>query len=297
MRVSADGRKSVGGIPYDVFFDDPLAIAADSQSVASTAKATAPQSTPTPQPAATETAPMPANSSAEADWGAVITMENVQDEVKKVRNHLKASLQAVGTYNGNYKDLQVDGATLAALAAIVNRHPDSVSWKENAKYVRDLGREITKSSTALGAEPYEKTRTAYEKLEAVLNGTLPPDLGNAEPTRPFQEVADRNGLMRRMKNSYEWLSSNVNSESVFKKEQETVAHESQLLTALATVVAHPGYGSAEEAEYRTYAKKMIDASLAAAEATKAGDYSKFSESLAVVNKACNECHADYRFAE
>ena len=71
-----------------------------------------------------------ANQRAGFALGQSVPISVIETEVKMIRNHLRQSLQTVGTYNGSYKEIQCDGATLAAIAAVAIEHPASLSWKD-----------------------------------------------------------------------------------------------------------------------------------------------------------------------
>jgi cytochrome c556 len=291
VRVDADGRKWVADIPYDVFFNDPLAVVSDTNTVASTPGNTAAPITPAPAES-----PTPANTAPTAagdDWKSYISMELLQDETKRLRNHLTASLQSQGTYNGNYKELQVDGAMFAAIAGIVANHPESITWKPNSRFVREFGFELSESAKGLGKEGYTKSQNASEKLVAVLDGNLPADAGDPPPTRPFGETANRAGVMKRIEKASEWMRSNINTEAKFKGELEQIQKEATLLAALAKVVSDESYDSASEEDYQGFAKRLLDGGREAAAAAQEQAYPKFGEALNKIQNACAECHASY----
>ncbi|MDZ4686542.1 MAG: hypothetical protein SH850_15845 [Planctomycetaceae bacterium] len=288
VRIDADGRKWIGDIPYDVFFDDPLAVVSN----AATVPTMSPGGTPpvAPQTPSTPSPTTPAGGV--ADWKSMISMDQLVDETKRVRNHLTSSLQSQGTYNGNYKELQVDGAVMAAIAGIVAQHPDDVSWKPNARYVKDYGHKLFEASKALGREPYEQSQTSAEGLAAVLSGNLPADAGDPAD-KPFGEVAHRAGVMKRIEKASEWMRSNIDSETVFKKEKDQILTEATLLAVLGKVVSDPSYESADEDDYKGFAQRLIDGGRDAVTATQEQAYPKFQEAINKITKACADCHANY----
>ena len=291
VRVDVDGRKWIGDIPYDVFFDDPLAVVSDSSKVAPAPGATQPV-----KPAETPSSPTPTTTTTAggaADWQTFIPMEQLQEETKRIRNHLTGALQSQGTYNGNYQELQADGAMIAAVAGIVSQHSEDVSWKPNSRFVRDFGLELTESSKALGKADYTKSQAAADKIIAVLDGNLPADAGDPAPARPFGETANRWGLMKRIEKANEWLRSEINTESKFKSEIEKVQKEATWIAVLGTVVTDPSYDYADEEDYKAFAKKLIDGANEAAAAAKDQSYPKFTEGINKVQKVCSECHTSY----
>lgn len=290
VTVDADGRKWLGDIPVDVFFDDPLAVVQDSAKVATAA------TTPAETPAPTTETPAPTKTAAAGDvgsrWKELISIDQLQSETKRIRNHLTVALQSGGTYNGHYKELQVDGAVLAAIANIVAEYPESVTWKPNAKYLRDYGLQLNESSKALGKEAYEKSQAASEKTMAVLDGNAPSD-ENIAAQRPFGEVASRAGVMKRIEKASEWMRTNIATESKFKGELEQIQNEATIIATLGTVVTDESYESAGEEDYKGWAKNLIDGAREAVQSTQDQAFPKFQSAINKINKACQDCHASY----
>ncbi|OYW21246.1 MAG: hypothetical protein B7Z55_05980 [Planctomycetales bacterium 12-60-4] len=295
VRVDADGRKWIGDIPWDVFFDDPLAVVANNTPVggapaAGTASMT-PMESPFPE---TPASPSPSAAGGAVDWKSLVTMEQIADEAKRIRNHLTSSLQSQGSYNGNYKDLAVDGAVVSALAAVAGLHPGDISWKANSRFLREYGLQLNGAAVGLGRENYSASQTAAENIEAVLNGNLPGNAGDPPAARPFAEVASRAGLMNRMEKASEWMRANINAESVFNKELEQIRQESAILGLFAKIISDKTYDSTEEEDYVRPAGLLVAAAHEAVVSTEEKSYAKFQDAMNQIKKACDECHLSYR---
>lgn len=292
VTVDAIGRKWIGDIPYDVFFEDPLALVSDSAKVATPAPTV---TTPLDDSSSPTTAPStlsgPPASNDASDWKSYISMEQLQSETKRIRNHLKSALQTAGTFTGQHKELQYDGAQLAAIANIVAQFPEDVSWKPRARFIRDYGLELSQSSTGPGKAPYEKSQTIAEKIQSVLDGNS----GDGDPAlqRPFGEVAARTGVMKRMEKAYEWMRTTISTEAKLKSEQDQALNESTMLATMGKVVTDPSYASADEDDYLRQAKNLIEGAKAANAAAQNQDLSKFKEALNKIDKACKDCHVNY----
>lgn len=292
---------SIDGIPLDVvWYDDPLAVAADATPVGG---ATGPAVAAAPaKPAATEPAPTAPSEAAPAgggsDWKDLISGELIGTETKKIKNRLTDSLSSVGKYNGNYKDgIQVDGAVLAALAQVLHQHPDSLSWKPDAPTVRDLSSELAKKAKGLGQASYDPSKEVFVKLEGVLSGNKPPGLEEAPPQLPFGEFASRMALMKRMQKSFDFMKSNIQNDAAFKKEAETIQHEAAMLATLTKVTGAKEYPGGDEDEYQQFIKDLVKASVEAVEASKADEFPKFQDAITRVQKLCDACHQAYRFGD
>jgi len=293
----------IGEIPKDawpeIFFDDPLNVAAEGR----------PVTPPTPErPIATVPAHVPPttdgspnsrtsddkNSSRSADWSTFLSGDELADEAKAIKASLNDKLQSVGKYNGNYKEVRNDAATLAVLAAIAIEHPDAPGWKRQARHVRDVSAEIVAAAAGLGDKSYKPTRAAFDKLDALLEGSTPPGLEESSDTLPVSELVSRVPLMYRMERAFNWMKLSVNTEAVFKKESVRVAHEGALLATLAKVIAEPGFSDADNDEYLGFARELSNAGQQAVEAARAGNFGNYTASLDRAGKACTDCHANFK---
>ncbi|MBS0203115.1 MAG: hypothetical protein JSS49_09475 [Planctomycetes bacterium] len=275
------------GIPYDAFFENPLEVAANADKVVGGPPASVPGDVPEKM---TE---KPAAAAGALAWGDYLPAENLQSEIKKIMNRLKASMQNPGTYNGNYKEIEADGAVIAALAAIAIDHSGEISWKANAPLIREFGLGLSKAAVGLGKENYENTKVAYENLDSVFGGTIPADAPKVAPKQPFSEVADRGGLMKRIEKARNHLRDNINTDAKLKSESDSVQHEAMMISTLGKVVSFEDYTSADEEEYKGFVEALISGAKEANAAAKDQSFQKFTDSMNKVNKSCDQCHAQY----
>lgn len=288
---STTRRKESSGIPYDAFFDDPLEVAQNAAAAPGAAVAANEGGKPEEKPMAA--APPAAAAGGALAWSEFITVDSVQDEIKKIRNRLTASLAQVGTYNGNYKEIAVDGAVIAALAGIVIEHGGDVPWKAKAPYIRNFGFELSQAATGLGKDNYEKSKTAFDKLTASFNGEAPADAGAVAAKRPFSEVADRGGLMKRIEKAKNWMRDNINNDAKLKGEADAILHEAVMISTLGKVVSLEGYTNTDEQDYQQFVNALIGGAQEAQSAVKDQSLKKFTDSMNKVSKSCDQCHANY----
>jgi len=301
---TTSARPALGDIPLDVWFDDPIAVSQQQGAVAAPAQVAAGgvvgvTAATSSDAAATTAASSTAESAAagSGDWNGIIPVEILENEVKRIRGTLNSSMQGVGKYNGAYKEIRVEASVLAALAGIAIAHSEDVRWKDKAKYIRDVSSEVAAKADGLGAKHFEATQAAYEKLEQLLNGNMPADLEEAAPELDFSEVAKRGSLMQRMEKSFQFLRSNVTNEAALKSEADKAIHEATLLAALAQVISTEGYDSTDEEDYKAFVQRMLQANQDIVKAVKNGSFDAFTEANSRNQKACDECHVGYRFAD
>jgi hypothetical protein len=310
-RTDEKGRKWIGDIPHDVWFDDPLAVAGKGTELigngSPTSRSTAQESSADvagmsrstvgagKPPESTNVAADSPRGSNGADWKDLVSAGVLDGEVKSIRNNLSTALQSVGRYNGKYKEVQSMGSTLAALAEIAAEHPDAVRWKRNAPSIRDLVTSLEKAAQEAGVKPYESARKSFESLAGLLDGNSSAGEEATAARIEFSQCADRGGVMKRIDQSFQWLKKEVGSEKALKDKAEKTGHEASLMAALARVIAAPDYPSADEPGYAAHAQALIKGAREMSRAVQSEDFAGFSAARDNVQKKCNECHSDYRF--
>ncbi|HTI51103.1 MAG TPA: hypothetical protein VL475_09130 [Planctomycetaceae bacterium] len=280
----------------EVFFKAPLEILAEKSPNAPPVAVTTPPAKSAgeaPARAAVDLLPEPSPGEAE-EWVVLLSGEDLSTEAKTIRSSLTDKLRSVGKYSGNYKELRIDAATLAVLAGIAADHPDPPSWRAHSKYIRDVSAEIVKSAAANGDKYYKPTRVAFDKLDALLSGSKPPNVEEAAEKVRFSELVSRVPLMYRMERAFNYLKLNVNTAAIFKKESAKVSHEAAMIAALARAIATPGYDDADLDDYRAFARELQQSGLAVADAVQNDDFAAFTAALDRGSKACVNCHMEFK---
>jgi len=233
--------------------------------------------------------------SAAGDWGTLLPVEVLQNEIAAAKNDLAEKLLTVGSYNAAFEQVSQDGWLLSALATIASEHPASISWKGDALLARDAAVAVAMAATARGRANFSEAQLASEQLAAVLNNNTPAGLASPDASMSREESADRAALMARMQTAFDRLKESGADEAAFTTNRAAIGQESRLLGALAKFTAHSDYGSAEEPEYQSAASAMIAAATAMAEAADAEDAAALKTALDTVGTSCNKCHEKYRF--
>jgi len=289
----------IGDIPIDVWpevwLKQPLSIVAESGSTAGPAAAeVAGDAKPAGESVQPTAGKEPEPAGGATPWSTVISGEALADETKNIKNSLTPNLQDKGRYDSKYKEVRIDAATMAVVAAVARDVPDAPSWKTNAKYIRDVSSQIATESKANGEQFYKKTREAYDKFEALLSGSKPPGLEESADNVKFSELANRPYLMKRMERSSDWMKTQVNTEALFKKHSEKVAHEGSMLSLLGKVIATPDYGDHDDPEYIKSAEAVSQSGREIDEAVKNADFKAYTEALGRCRKACDKCHETFK---
>lgn len=218
------------------------------------------------------------------------------EEVKLLRTSLTGNLQTVATFNKAQKPIALDGAILAALAAVTTVHPDSVSWKPNAHFVRDLAFQINENSAGTGREPYTKTKEPFDKLLVVLDGGKPPEMDSPESV-PFSEVAYTSDLMKRIELSFNNLKTNINTDAKLKENAADAEREVRILLTLGTMIGDASYDNADQPAYQGFLKRFTDGARSGVQAIHTGNLPDFQAAINQIQTTCAECHQQYKGSE
>jgi hypothetical protein len=290
----------IGKIPYDVFYDRPLEIAADGTPIAGTppmpamaANAGTPTS-PMPMPMTTAPEPMTAGATGGFDIGKLTSIEALVEESKQSRTKLTTGLQKLGDFNKNFKEVSSEAAILAVIAEAVNEHPEKskANWNEKAKFIRDLSKEISGKASDKGSERFNAAKTAFDKICEMLDGGKAS--GEAADKVAFSDVTTLGDVMWRFQKTFDYLKLNINDAKRFKDEKGAVEREAMMFNLLSGVMGTEGYEYLDEDEYKQFHQKLMEGTAAMTAAITADDFDKFRGSLNTIQQAMDECHPKYR---
>jgi len=295
--------KWIGGIPYDVFYDQPLTIAADATSIVSTNTPGTPENGSMPasngganpameKPEETPTASAGANA-AGPDWAKVIPIAVLVEETKALRTRLNTNLQSVGAYNRAMPEIELDAAILTAMGTIATVHPEEDNIKAKAKFVRDLSYEIYSSVDGTGRTPFNNAKENFEKLVTVLDGGAAPDI-ESEDVIAHSDVAYTSDMMKRIEIAFGSLKANINTESRMTEDPATVERELRVLAALGTLISTESYESVDEEKYQGYVSEFVGGAMESVEAVKLENFEQFQAGLNRMQVTCAECHQQYK---
>lgn len=306
--------KWVGDIPYDVFFDDPLSVVANSRTIREPVpgdpgnSVDAGNETGVPPSISTNesrgsaglaTGPTPEASlpdSVSVDWQQLADIETLNDEVKQLRNRLTAQLRTVASYNQSLEAIRNDATVLAAIAAVVGLHPETLSWQEKSPAVRDLAMQLAGQAAETGRQAFSEAQLTFEQIVVILNGGPAPDT-RTSPDVSFSEIADRSELMKRVNRSFEFLRSEINTEGRFHESRHEVEREAALLAVLGGIVSTEAYGSTDEPQYQEYVRDFIAGNTQMVTAAGAENYQDFLTARDRVQNSCASCHGEYAFGD
>lgn len=300
-KADPNERPEIGGIPLDVYFDNPLEIASDNRTIGGPAVAKVdPEAGNMATPAATtpEAEPEPpAASGGSVDWTAMITQDDLEGEVQSIRNELNSRLTNFGAYKRSTLEIPVFGSTLAFLADIARRHDGDIAWKPKAHFIRALAGEmveVTSSSTAGVKKSYDQVNEAFLKIVEILNNNDPAELPEAEPAADFVDFVEMGYLMKRLERGANWLQTNTGSEDGFNDKGALAKRELSVFRLIGESFASEGFGYNEYEDFVEWTYGMRDAAKGMYQAVDAKNFSEFDTLRSTINQKCTQCHSVYR---
>ncbi len=302
--VDEKGQKWFGDVPMDAFFDQPYTVASNSAPVGGNAAPTvvaavtpatgdaSPEIVETPTTTA-GTDP-PAVTASGDSWAALISETELDNEVKAIRNYLNENLQSVSNYNSAMLMIPPKAATLGALAGVAMEHPNAVSWKDDAKYVRDLAKQMNADTLKLGPKDQKRLLGLYESVSDTLNRSRPAGLEEPPKSDGFSEVSEMRLLMHRMQESENRMKTEAGTDTALASRKEMVAHEAAMMATLAKIVTLPGYGYEDDDKFKGFALDVVKSALAIKAAAESNDFATYELSLTKVSTTCSNCHSEYK---
>lgn len=302
--TDANGVEYLGNVPLDVFYDQPLKVARDQTMLGVPSMAqiggpaplppsmnNSPMGTAETPPAADSQAPSAAS---EDSWPDLISGEEIRAEITDSRNFLNKSLQRYGDYKKAMLMIPGKVASIAVLSHIAMQHPDDVSWKEDAIYIRDLAKKMNEETLKPDKKSHERVLTLFESIASTLDRSRPSDLEEPNAEDSYVDVAGMDMLMVRLDEAEKRLKTEAGSESAFESKKEMIKHEAALLGTLSHVITLEGYGYADDDEFKGYANNIVTAARTIRDSIETNDFGSYELALSKVSTSCSDCHSAYR---
>jgi soluble cytochrome b562 len=314
------GQKWFGNVPMDAFFDQPYTVASDSTPIGGNAgvadagksgvaaempavipaqsneDAATNNAAPTEAPMSSALPPETADPTTPGgdEWSGLMPLAMLEEEAKTIRGFLRENLQSVGNYNSSMLMIPPKAATLAVLAGIAMEHPEKVAWKDDAKYVRDLAKQMNASALQRGAKDQKRLSELFDALSSTMDRSKPAGLQEPAESDGFAETAPMNLLMNRMEQCETRLKTEAGTEAALTSRKDMALLESSILGSIAKVITKPGYGYEDDEEFKGFANEVVASTLAMKTAAESGDFSGFEAAMTKVSTTCTNCHGKYR---
>jgi Cytochrome C' len=288
----AEAPKFAEGQYKNVFFPDP----------SSQLKGKRPdgQATANPvRPSATnadnsQSAEMPAASQDAMAWHNLISPTSLEDLIKGAKLRLDKAITTPAAFaGGGFAVARREFSMLALLFAIIEKHPGDVRWKSSAPTARDLLTRVAANSKVGSQQVYAEAKKRLQDLGDLTNGAAL--TGNASSEIAWSQLIDRVPLMQLL----EWAQrDNINSitsnPADFAKNKDAVQRFAELVAVLGKASLIEDMPDANDDDYVTIAKEMIEQARQLSEAARTGNAELARQSAAKLGQSCNKCHEVFR---
>jgi len=183
---------------------------------------------------------------------------------------------------------------LATLLAIVAEYDGRIRWQREAPALRDLVARAGLNCKVATDASYQEARSRADDLQTLIRGgslSLPAvKIGTDWP-----RVTDRNLLMQRLEQAQQQaIAPQLASAKSFEENTDLLLQESQIVAALAAVIARPGYEFADDESFVEHAKGMQEQAISLRNATLDGNFEAARKAAGALGQSCTNCHEGYR---
>ena len=252
---------------------------------------------PGDSPAATTptNAPRPTRSPAGPGWSKWIAAEVVEDEIKAQQIKLAESVRNPTQFKaGDYRKARAQLSVLAVMFGIVAEYDGRIRWKHEAAAVRDVVSRAGFNCKVGTDGSYKEAKTRWEDLQTLVRGGSL-QLPDPAPDAAWSKMADRRQLMIRLKQAQRQGIAPLTANSrEFERNADTLAHEAQMIAAIAEVISREGYEYADDETYLEYARAMKAQALSVRDAAKEQNYEQARQAAGELSKTCSNCHDVYQ---
>jgi cytochrome c556 len=271
----------------DVFFPDarekltgprPAAVPGQAPLATTRAESTAPASTPSAK-----------------GWSKWIAAEVVEDEIKAQQIELAAAVKNLnGFKGGDYQKARANLSVLAVMFAIAAEYDGQVRWQRQAAGIREQLARAGQNCKVGTDGSYTEAKARADDLQLLVRGgSVASPAAAADFTWP--NVAARQPLMKRLEQAQQQTVTPLTANSgEFERHADRLAHEAQLIAALAEVISKEGYEFADDETYLGYAKAMQTSAVSVRDAALQQNYDEARKAAGELGKACTACHEGYR---
>ena len=229
-------------------------------------------------------------------WSKIISPETIEDEVKSIAKTLGQVITTPQQFAGGAnKVANIHYSTLAVMFGIIAEYDGEVRWKKVAPGARTLFAKAGFGSRVSSPEAYNQARNTKQSLDELISGGTIQAPAAESKAKWKDEVAYRPPLMQRLKMAHEdrllpWTAN----PGEFRKHNEEILREAEILAALADVISREGYEYADDDTYLGYCKRLKQAGLDVAAAVRQKNADAARKAAGEISKACAACHDGYR---
>lgn len=229
------------------------------------------------------------------DWSDLIAADTIENEIKRQAQRVAVATQSATRFKGGgYRDARQAFTTLAVMFRLAAEHPDRARWRDVGGGLATLLARAAANCKVGTDGSYREAAARSQDLADLVRGSRP-DVPQPPADQLWSDLADRTPIMVRMEQAEQkGLGPLIGSGAAFKRGAEDAAHEAQVLAALAELLTRQDFPDYDSEDYAAYAERLREAATALSHAAGENNYEAARAALGDINKACSNCHDDYR---
>ena len=228
-------------------------------------------------------------------WSKLISSTTIENEMKAIKLIVDRDVSTPADFKGRgYEECRVHFSVAATLFGIIQEYDGEVRWKSDAAAARDAFARTGSNAKVGTAQVFNEAKQRKLELEDLLNGNGFPGKATMEENE-WPGITDRSPLMKRLEAAFEGIiRPGTANENDFKAKKDALAHEAELIAALAAVLTKEGMEDGDDETYQEFATGMRDAALAIVDGTRQGNYDQVRAAVGTIDQSCTSCHDMYR---
>lgn len=247
-------------------------------------------------PAAVAVASPAAGGGGGGGWAKIITSSAIEVEIKATKKLVDQDISTPTDFAGKgYKVARRDFSVLALMFGIISEYDGEVRFKNDAPAAREVFARTAANAKVGTSQVFNEAKQRKQDLTDLLGGQGINTKENVDPKPTWANVAWRTPLMQRLEMGMEprvqqWTAD----KNSFKANKEQIAHEAQVIAAIAQALMKEGMEDADAGEYKAFCERMLKAANDTVDAVKLDNDDGARQAVSAINKVCTECHENYR---
>lgn len=249
-----------------------------------------------PEHSAQASPPRRTGGNANAPWSRLITADTLETEVKRLSQSVAGSVTSPSAFKGGgYKVARRDFSELAVLFAVTAQYDGDARWKDAAAGLRELFSQAAANAKVGNDASYREAAARKQDLAELVRGGRPQVPKAEAAVADWSQVAARPPLMQRLEIAHqERLTKWLVDAATFRRSQNDVAREAQIVALLADVIHRESFESWDDETFAGYASELRDAATDVSAAAAGNNFEQARAAIGRATKACVDCHEGYR---
>ncbi len=167
-------------------------------------------------------------------------------------------------------------------------------WRDNARGLSSLFARAAANCKVGTDGAFRESAARSQDLTDLIRGGRP-EIPAPKEDQQWSDLADRGPIMKRMEVArQQGLGPLLGGKASFSRNTDEARHEAQVLAALAEIITREEFADAGDEEYDALARALRDAATGIARSADQDDYETARAAMGRADKACSDCHDNYR---